>query len=60
MEDKERRNNRQNNFIRNTYDRMTVTFPKGKKDEYRELADKAGMSLNALINKLLEDMKKPL
>ena len=57
--DKERRNKRQNEFVRESYDRFTMTFPKGKKDLYRQRAAEQGMSLNAYINKLLEeDMKK--
>ena len=58
--DKERRNKRQNDFVREAYDRFTMTFPKGMKETYRIHAAEHGMSLNAYINKLLEeDMKKP-
>lgn len=37
------------------YDRIALTVPKGKKEEYRKLAESKGMSLNGFINKLLED-----
>ena len=57
--DKERRNKRQNDFIRETYDKFTMAFPKGKKDEYKRFAESQGMSLSALISKLLEaEMQK--
>lgn len=44
-----------NDFIKEKYDRLNLTFPKGKKEEYQAKAAKAGLSLNALINKLLEE-----
>lgn len=47
-----------NEFIKEKYDRFNLTFPKGKKDEYQNLAKTHGMSLNALINQLLEDYAK--
>lgn len=38
------------------YDRFSAQFPKGKKAEYKALAQKCGdPSLNALINRLLEE-----
>lgn len=37
------------------YDRIALTVPKGKKEEYGQLAESKGMSLNGFINKLLED-----
>lgn len=49
---------KQNERIKNSYDRFTATFPKGKKQEYQELAEIKGMKLNTLINKLLEKYKK--
>lgn len=53
--DKNRQFQRQNDFIAEKYDRFSVTFPKGKKEVYRQLAESKGMSLNAFINKLLEE-----
>lgn len=50
---------RQNKFIAEKYDRFTATFPKGKKEEYREHAEQKGKSLNQLITSLLdEDMQR--
>lgn len=53
--DKERATQYKNDFIKEKYDRLNLTFPKGKKEEYQAKAAKAGLSLNALINKLLEE-----
>lgn len=44
---------RQNEFIAEKYDRFTMTFPKGRKEVYREHAEAQGMSLNAYINALI-------
>lgn len=52
---KERATQYKNDFIKEKYDRLNLTFPKGKKEEYQAKAAKAGISLNALINKLLEE-----
>lgn len=40
------------------FDDIKVRAPKGKKDEYKALAVKNGMSLNALIIELLEEKTK--
>lgn len=45
---------KQNERIKNTYDRLNLTFPKGKKEIYRKQAEAKGMSLNSYINYLLE------
>lgn len=45
----------QNGYIKEKYDRINVTLPKGKKEIYRQAAAAAGISLNAIINKLLEE-----
>lgn len=41
-------------YNQKAYDKITVVVPKGKREEYKELAQDKGMSLNALINNLLE------
>lgn len=46
----ERQYKRQNEHIKNNYDRVSVTLPKGTKD--RILA--SGESLNGYINRLIE------
>ena len=40
---------RQNDFIKNNYDRISVTLPKGTKDRITQLGETA----NGLINRLL-------
>lgn len=41
-------------YIKNNYDEFKVRFPKGKKEEYKKLAQSKGKGLNRLINELLE------
>lgn len=52
--DKQKQIKRQNEYVAQKYDRFTATFPKGKKDVYREHAERKGLSLNSLINELIE------
>ena len=48
-----------NKYMKENYDRVNLTMPKGKKDEYKAFAESRGMSLTAYIVKLIEeDMKK--
>jgi hypothetical protein len=57
--DKKEQINYQNKYIAEKYDRFTATFPAGKKEVYRERAAQNGESLNAYINRLIEeDMSK--
>lgn len=44
-----------NEYSRANYDRFSVMLPKGKKAEYMKLATEQGQSLNAVINRLLQD-----
>lgn len=53
--DKQKQIIRQNKYVAEKYDRFTATFPKGKKGEYRVHAEKKGLSLNGLINELIEN-----
>lgn len=40
------------------YDRISLTVPKGKKDEIKAYAESKGETVNAYINRLIdEDMK---
>ena len=49
-----------NKYNLKAYDRIGLMVPKGMKEQYRAAAEAKGMSLNAYINKLLEeDNKKP-
>lgn len=56
--EKQAYNNVRNEFIKEKYDRFNLTFPKGKKDVYQELARQEHLSLNALINKLLDEYEQ--
>lgn len=47
-----------NEYSRTNYDRFSVMFPKGKKTEYMRLASDQGQSLNAVINRLLQDWQQ--
>ena len=45
----EERYNKQNDFNRNNYDRVSVMFPKGYRDEVKTKAKEQGKSLNSFI-----------
>lgn len=45
---------RQNDYNRINYDRISIMLPKGTREVYKEYAQKNGMSLNALVCKLLD------
>ena len=38
-----------NKYIKNNYDRINWTSPKGKKEEYKRIAESEGKSLNQFI-----------
>ena len=42
-------------YIKNKYEEIKIRVPKGKKDQYKELASKKGLSLNAFIVNLMEE-----
>ena len=46
----EKQYQRQNNFIKESYDRVSVTLPKGTKERIKE----RGETVNGLINKLVK------
>ena len=49
----------QNNYIRENYDRVGLTVPKGRKEEIRKKASAEGKSINKYINRLIEkDMQR--
>lgn len=43
-----------NNFIKNAYDRINLTVPKGKKEIIQTAAQASGESVNAFINRLID------
>lgn len=44
-----------NKYVKNNYDRVNVTFPKGRKDELKAHAAGRGESLNAFINRAIDE-----
>lgn len=45
-------------YVKNNYDRLDVTVPKGKKDIIKAAADAAGESVNAYINTAIDRRMK--
>lgn len=41
-------------YVKNNYDRVVVTFPKGRRDEIKSAAATAGESLNSYIKKAVD------
>lgn len=52
---KEQATKYKNDFIKEAYDRVNLTLPKGKKELVTKHAKSQGMSLNGYINKLIAD-----
>lgn len=44
-----------NKYVKNNYDRINVTFPKGKKELLRHHASEHGESVNAFINRAIDE-----
>ena len=44
-----------NKYVKNNYDRINVTMPKGKKDDIKTHAEKRGESVNAFINRAIDN-----
>lgn len=42
-------------YIKNNYEEIKIRVPKGKKDQYKELASKKGLSLNSFVVDLMEE-----
>lgn len=51
----EKQNKWTQEYIKKAYDDIKVRVPKGKREEYKKLADQKGKSLNQLIIELLDD-----
>ena len=45
-------------YVKNNYDRLDVTLPKGKKDVIKEAAEKQGISVNGFINAAVDEKLK--
>lgn len=44
-----------NKYVKANYDRINVTMPKGKKDTIKEHAGTQGESVNAFINRAIDE-----
>lgn len=44
-----------NKYMKENYDRVNLTMPKGKKEKIQEQADCKGMSVNAYINAAIDE-----
>lgn len=47
----------QNEYIKEKYDRINLTVPKGEKERIKAKAAAQGMSVNEYINKLIDNDK---
>ena len=45
----------QNDYIKEKYDRINLTVPKGRKEEIKKRAAAVGKSVNEYINSLIDD-----
>ena len=50
----------QNDWIKNTYDRINLTVPKGDKEKIAVAAAAAGQSVNAFINEAIKEKMEKL
>lgn len=53
--DKTEKSAYRNSWIAEKLDRVNLTMPKGRKEEIKAAADKAGLSLNAYINQAIDE-----
>lgn len=44
-----------NKYVKNNYDRVNVTFPKGKKNIIQHHVETTGESVNAFINRAIDE-----
>nr|DAG65118.1 MAG TPA: hypothetical protein [Bacteriophage sp.] len=51
----EQRYNKQNEYNRKNYDRVSVMFPAGYREQVRDVAQAAGKSLNAYILEAVQE-----
>ncbi|MGN0628879.1 MAG: Arc family DNA-binding protein [Oscillospiraceae bacterium] len=49
-----------NKYVKNNYDRINLTMPKGKKEIIQTAAKKNGMSVNSFINSAIEEKLKQI
>lgn len=44
-----------NKYVKNNYDRVNVTMPKGRKEEIKAHAEEQGESVNGFINRAIDE-----
>ena len=49
-----------NEFIKQSYDRINLTVPKGRKAELQAVAEQHGQSVNGFINSLIDKALEPV
>lgn len=42
-------------YVKAKYDRLEITMPKGKKDEIKTHAERQGESVNAFVNRAIDE-----
>ena len=42
-------------YVKNNYDRLAITIPKGRKETIDTFAKKEGTSINGLVNRLIRE-----
>ena len=42
-------------YVRDHYDRISITVPKGKKEEIRDHAERQGESVNTFVNRAIKE-----
>lgn len=42
-------------YVKNSYDRLEIKVPKGKKAEIQAFADKQGKSINGFVNEAIDE-----
>lgn len=45
-------------YVKNNYDRIELTVPKGKKEQIKTAAESAGKSLNGYVNHAINEQLK--
>lgn len=55
FKDKSKKTAYQNEFIKQAYDRINLTVPKGRKEEIKAAAERHGESVNSFINRLIDE-----
>ena len=55
FKDKAKKTAYQNQFIKDSYDRVNLTVPKGKKETLQTIAAKHAQSVNSYINQAIDE-----